>query len=619
MEERKCRRLQTVRGQGTLIPERCRGPADRNTGPRGDIPVVNAQKDYLKSFFQGTIRYVVPFYQRAYVWEEDNWDVLWDNLWQLSIDVATEKTAEHFIGTLITKQRRAQSIDDNSFDLIDGQQRLTSITLLLKAIADSTTGELPNLRSFVSGLLAFQDARGRHHYRIEHNRVDGPHFEAILSGTEGLDAPPPEHRLGRAYRYFLAKVQGLTDEQRETLVNVIVSRVAVISMLLSETDDEQVIFDTINSLGVKLTTAELLKNYIFKEPKTRSLYDSHWQNVFEADDDLTQFWNANKTAGRLLRANIEVLMYCYLIMTVKREVRLDRLFKEYKDWLQDKDVDQRVDVLIELKELAEIYFGLPAGDDLAELRFREHEKRFFYVIDNLNITTAYPLILFLYRNFHGEVRIQQLRVLESYLVRRNLCRLTTKNYNNLFISLLQKLDEKRLAGDLTPQSLYDLLVGFNDATNLFPVDTAVTQAFSGTLLSNQHARVILFAIALHQQDSDLHDSPKLSPSSYSVEHIMPKAWEAHWSSGEMTRAAKDDRSGRILTLGNLTLVTKRLNSSLRNGPWSEKRETLRKFSSLRMTTEYLKSEEWSEETIQARGSDLAAEALTIWSRSSGAV
>jgi hypothetical protein len=132
------------------------------------------------------------------------------------------------------------------------------------------------------------------------------------------------------------------------------------------------------------------------------------------------------------------------------------------------------------------------------------------------------------------------------------------------------------------------------------------------VLTNQNARAILCCIALFLQDSDLHDSPKLSSASFSVEHIMPRKWETYWSEGRMGANAKQQRDRTILTLGNLTLVTKRLNSKLKNDPWATKRNTLRDFSSLRMTTKYLDLDEWGEQEIKDRSTDLSVAAIEIW-------
>src|ERR1039458_7129516 len=115
----------------------------------------------------------------------------------------------------------------------------------------------------------------------------------------------------------------------EQLKTIILNNVPVISMLLSANDDEQEIFDTINSLGVKLTTGELLKNYIFKEKEIQNYYEGQWYSVFEDDEEQIEFWNKNKTAGRISRTNIEVLLYCYLVIQTKNIVELEKLFKEY--------------------------------------------------------------------------------------------------------------------------------------------------------------------------------------------------------------------------------------------------------------------------------------------------
>ena len=300
--------------------------------------------------------------------------------------------------------------------------------------------------------------------------------------------------------------------------------------------------------------------------------------------------------------------------SVHRHRGIDRLFREYKEWLKEKNAVERLNVLASLKDLAEVYASLPTAEDYGELRFSDHEKRFFYVVDTLNITTAYPLILFLYQNFEDQERMLQLRTLESYLVRRNVCRFTTKNYNNLFLSLLQKLDEEKETGKLTTQSMMKILLELKEATNLFPSDEEFRKAFSASLLSNQNARTILVCLALYQQDSELHDQPMLAPGSMSVEHIMPRKWESHWSEGKMNALARQERERKILTLGNLTLVRKRLNSKLQNDSWVVKRETLRKYSSLGMTTSYLSLPKWGEEAIEARAEDLSRVALEIWSR-----
>jgi hypothetical protein len=431
---------------------------------------------------------------------------------------------------------------------------------------------------------------------------------------EDLSDLGKEHKLLRAYNYFKERVAPLTDEERNTFKDIILQRVSVISMLLSRHDDEQVIFDTINSLGVKLTTAELLKNHVFQDDSLKPLFETLWQQIYEDTDDQIVFWNAGKTAGRITRTNIEVLLYCYLIINTLKEVKLERLFSEYKNWLKQKTQEQKKAFLAELKSYAEIYINFPSGEDLNEISFSESEKRFFHLIDGLAITTAYPLILFLYREVADvDERERVLNLIESYLVRRNICQLTTKNYNNLFITIIQKLLKLQEEGQkISAASLMTVLTSFTEDLNRFPNDTEFKLSFGICHLSNQNAKEILFCIGLFGRHDPLHDVTKLSSATFSVEHIMPVRWEENWNDSNMDEVQKLKRNLSLRTLGNLTLVNKRLNSKMSNAPWTEKKELLRRFSSLKITTDYLNTETWNEEAIAKRASDLGESALKVW-------
>jgi uncharacterized protein with ParB-like and HNH nuclease domain len=581
--------------------------------------MINANKERLGAFFQGQLEYVVPFYQRSYVWEEDNWETFWDGIWSVfeKIRAGAANRAEHFIGTLITKQSPAERLGQNQYDIIDGQQRLTTVALLFKAMVQARNGDLPNLRGVLESLLHFDDAHGARHLRIIHSRIDTEYFEAIIRGADLGGLSNQEHKMLRAYKFFLNKTEDLTDQEINDLMTVVLSCVPVVSMLLAADDDEQVIFDTINSLGVKLTTAELLKNYVFKERELQALYESHWTPVFEASEEQVDFWGKDKTAGRIIRNNIEVLLYCYLVIKTMSEVRLETLFKEYKDWLHEKTAVERRDFLRELKEYAEIYFAFPSDEDLNEISFGDVEKRFFHVIENLEITTIYPLVLHLYKNVEDEgERHAMLSMLESYLVRRNVCRLTSKNYNNVFVEIIRALtkvvaDEHRA---LTAQDLFTTLTAYDDDTNRFPDDATVADGFRTSSLSNKHAKEILYCIALKQKHNPHADVQRLSAQSLSVEHIMPKKWEEHWNEDELDEDEKIERNKKLRALGNLTLVTKRLNSKMQNAAWEDKKPVLRRHSSLEITTNYLNVEEWDENAIEDRGDDLLAVAQSIWPR-----
>ncbi len=574
--------------------------------------MINANKELLNSFYSNNLQYVVPFFQRAYVWNNDNWDILWEHINRIADKTLNNSKNEHFIGTLITKQRLSNAIGENKLDLIDGQQRLTTFSLLIKAIATKASGQDPysKLKEKTNELVVFENSKGEKYIRVEHSRNDKDYFEAIMLDKDLSLLTNQEHKILKCYRYFLTKLENHTDEQLDNLKTIILSNVPVISMLLAAGDDEQEIFDTINSLGVRLTTGELLKNFIFSDNSIKRLYDKLWEPVFEDDEEQILFWNKPKTSGRIIRTNIEVLLYCYLIIQKKTAVELEKLFGEYKNWLQGKIWQEKVAFLEELKEYATIYFNFPEGTGLNEIGFSQEEERFFHIIENLEITTVYPLILYIYKQVTDkDTRLQLFKILESYLVRRNVCRLTTKNYNNLFIQIIGKLIDLK---SVTVDNLKAVLVVFTEDTNKFPSDLEFTTAFSDEAISNANAREILFCISLYQIYNPKNDISKLSSSSYSTEHMLPQKWETNWGKKGMDEAAKIKRNKKLKTLGNLTLVTKNLNSSMKNAAWDKKKKALKEFSLLKITTDYIDNTEWDETKIEGRASDLASMALKIW-------
>ena len=579
--------------------------------------MINANKEKLQSFYIGNLQYEIPFFQRAYVWEEENWETFWEHLVNELEAHQRGENSEHFIGTIITKQKESKNLSENIVELIDGQQRLTTISVFLKALADTTKGELPNLKKSIEDLLWFEDSYSDRHYRMRHSRIDEPNFIKVMENPSTITGTESSSIL-KAYIFFKAKLKGKTDQYREMLKQVLLQKIPVISMLLDKDDDEQEIFDTINSLGVRLTIGELLKNYMFKEPSLIDLYDEHWLGIFESDEGQVEYWGAIRSSGRVKRDNMELLLYCFLIIETKKEIRLDHLFKEYKVFLKHKSPKEKKEFLLRLSELANIYSQLPQGKELVEISFSNTEKRFFHVLENLEITTIYPLVLFLYNTINDrQDLLKSFEILESFIALRMICKFTTKNYNNLFVQVIRRLSKPREEGnprsvDVSSSHLLKILRSFDEFGNRFPSEHEVRNAFQKSVLSNKQAGEILFVIALKNVDSEYSDSKTLSSKPFSVEHMMPKKWEENWPEPNYDELQKYQRNQKLLTLGNLTLITKNLNSKLKNQAWQNKKKTLKDYSSLKMTTKFLDKVVWNEDTIEDRANWLAEKALNIW-------
>ncbi len=588
--------------------------------------MLSANKEKVQSFLTGSNQFIIPFFQRAYVWNVDNWTELWDNLEEEIAEIKIgNNQSEHFIGTIIIKQKESEKVGALEYDLIDGQQRLTTICLLLRAFYDFA--EEANLKNWIKNFLVSVDSYGEQKIRIIHSKVDAKYFQKLILDENGniddwelfseLKLSDLEKKVDNlnnilgAYIYFRYRIE--KESQQDSIrdyINIILEKLPVIHMALSKNDDVQQIFDTINSLGVKLTTAELLKNYLYSKRAVKSYYDTFWSPVFEADEDAIEFWNRDRTSGRIRRTTVELFLYSYLVINKESSVKIESLFKEFKEYLKNKDDEQLISFAKEIFEYAEVYKELPDGENLTEISFIEQDKRFLHIVREFEITTIFPLILFIYKNVinQGE-RNAILNVFESYLTRRTICKLTTKNYNNLFISLLAEVKKMAI---ISAQNIKEILSKYTEDTSRFPNDDEFKKAFHSSKLINKYSREVLYCIALYQLNHDYTDNPKLNINGFSVEHIMPKKWRNHWND----KLEKDEgvRDFNLLTLGNLALVKGKLNSSMRDSAWLKKRDALRQYSTLRQTTDYLHHDEWNEDIIEHRGTDLSEIALNIWTK-----
>lgn len=571
----------------------------------------------INLFSTGKNQYIIPFFQRPYVWKKEDCENLYEDFLQTIENADKNPLKEHFIGTVITKPNSASRASSAKFDLIDGQQRLTTFALAIKALANSVDIDVENgnhLYEHINATLFYKDSFGKQHFRIVHNRIDSSYFNKVMGSdpTTVFSEEEGRSKIIDNYRYFFEKFKDLSNEDLDDFNEIIQGKFSAISMVLDSHDDEQEIFDTINSLGVKLTTSELLKNFVFSDNHTKDLYKEYWEDIFEIDEETIKFWNTKKTAGRVYRENIDVLLYCFLLIETQKDVSLEHLFKDYKEWLSAKSEKDKENFLKKLKSYAEIYTSFPAGTELNNLKFSDYEKRFFHVIENLNITTIFPLVLSIYSaEKDKDERTKCLQLLESYLVRRNIAKLTTKNYNNLFISIIKAVAERKEKS--VYEALKETIYGYKEETNKFPTDEDLKTAFANSVLSNQHAKETLFTIALYQINTVLNDVTALSSNSFSVEHMMPKKWEQNWAK-TLTSEQKNFRNQKLLTLGNLTIITKNLNSTLRNSAWSNKKKILQDNSAIPLTTKYTSEPDWNEEKIASRANDLYDMAVLIWKK-----
>lgn len=568
---------------------------------------MDAGKKKINDILNGNRKLLVPFFQRSYVWKEDLWERFMESMEMLS----TSKK-EYFLGSIILKQETT-STSSNVGDvrtIIDGQQRLTTFALFMKVLCHRTGRKKMFERMF---------ELENNEFAIHHSRFDKPIFDKILSQTE-LTPIHERSRLANAYNFFLEKI-----EVDKFDIDSILSHISLIGIDLNNEDDEQVIFDTINSIGVKLTTGELLKNYLFNQDNY-NLYTEKWEPIFEKDEETLKYWDTSITKGRSIRKNLEVFLRAFLHIQVndpnyeidssqkERYNRGEDLFSQYKDFLSLTKVN-RLNFIDELVEYAKIYrkYLTPGVLEEDELTSEYGIERLNFIIYGLDTTTLIPYLLFVLRNQSDQLEIQKIaRVLESYLMRRVVGKCQTKNYSDLFSkSLLDKnyLKAETLASYLQSKE--------RDTALSMPTDRELSEAFNQNILLDIRARGVLYLLESKMR-SKMHSSALKPFKYYALEHLMPKKWTpSTWPIFNSEDA--EARNIKLRTLGNLALITQSLNSSISNNSWTvklngkEKKKGLKEYATGLVTmTDVLSQEQWNEEAIDTRADWLYDHARVIW-------
>ena len=567
---------------------------------------MDAGKRTINDIFNGNRVLEIPFFQRSYVWGIPQWERLLEDMKAIS-----SSNKPYFLGSVILKQQETTTgsrIGDKR-TVIDGQQRLTTLNIFFKVLCLKTNENFTFDRSF-----KLRDNSNA----LLHNHNDIQAFDEILALTELKDLEG-ESNITQAYNYFKDNLV-----PNELLLDSILSIVLFVGIDLSPEEDEQQIFDTINSLGVKLTTAELLKNYFFNRDDIEK-YNKYWKEVFEKDEETKNYWDREITAGRLRRTFIDLFFFAYLQIKIQEPefkvkaedkdayVKVEHLFESYKNFIKNYFNNNKEAFLSEIKEYALLFkknFNYEIlGEDLTQ---DFGIDRINTIIFGLDTTTLIPYTLYILRNISDEITKNELfGIIETYIMRRMITHSNTKNYNQLFTD---KLINNRV---LSKQEFLDYVEKREDKVNFLPTDEELEKGFNTSILINKQAAGILYLIESkirNEKDS----TALLGINKYSLEHLMPKKWRNNWDKLS-SKESEINRDRKLLTLGNLTIITQSLNSSIRDSKWEDKLKGKNKKGGLieysvglKTISQCLKYPEWNEKTIEERALFLYEKAKQIW-------
>ncbi|MEH6628632.1 MAG: DUF262 domain-containing protein, partial [Motiliproteus sp.] len=429
----------------------------------------------LERIFDQTIAYQIPLFQRPYVWKEtDNWQPLWDDI-QLLMDklLRDDKTHSHFLGAVVLEQVTNATGSIEARQVIDGQQRLTTLQLFLIAARDlcAELDEQKYLERFTD-LTANKASRidsDIESYKVWPTNSDRKAF-VRLHAAGGPDGVVVEFlgkkgaaRTGRnipdAYLYFSEQlrkwfagelldddIEGKTQEQHlEALWQVVRAHLQLVVIDLDKDDESQVIFETLNARGTQLLPGDLIKNYLFHKAKgtekeIQTLYDACWNDF---DDPGVKFWREEVTQGRVKRPRIDLFMQHYLTLHTQDDIRVAHIFnafKFYAEHYQPKNGDERLLPDSPAKHLQALHNYGKVFRTFYEPEEKSRLAVFLQRLEAVDTATVYPFLLEASHTLaenHTEEFENILNWLESFLVRRMICGLTTKNYNRLFIELVK--------------------------------------------------------------------------------------------------------------------------------------------------------------------------------------
>lgn len=612
----------------------------------------------LLALFETKMQLEVPLFQRQYIWErEKHWEPLWEDIQRKFTDyLGGRKDAPvHFLGAMVLDLKQTPATHVGKRQVIDGQQRLTTFQIFLSAFRDFCNEH--GCSDMANECAGFTVNKGMmidpevDKFKVWPTQLDRGQFSDVVgagSRIEVLKRHPlrkqphkrnnePRPRMVEAYFFFYDQFDeffiGTKTEpplagdvplaQRvEECFQALKGSLQVVEIDLETGDDAQVIFETLNARGEPLLPADLLRNFIFLRAARRgeaqeALYKQYWARF---DDP---FWRVEVKQGRLFRPRSDLFLQHFLASRLTADIPVKHLFVEYKFWIERSQPFETVkEELACLARQGDDFRRImaPAKDDIL--------RDMATFLDTFDVRTSYPLLLTMLDLGMDDAQwVAVSTILESYLLRRAVCGLTTKNYNRVFIGLTRTVRREGAAPELLAKQLREQS---GDSAE-WPSDERFAEAWR-----SKHAYQVLNnpkIVHILKRLSNTYLTGKNEAvtvdSVLTVEHILPQQWEEKWllpdgskglTSGELWTASKEDvranasrnRNQALQTFGNLTILTQSLNSSVSNNPWNLKKPELLRHSLLPINQMLHDVSRWDEATIANRSDDLLSRALRVW-------
>lgn len=535
-------------------------------------------------------QYFVPIWQREYSWAHMQWDELWSDMKRLYDEIFNRnvgKDMNHFMGSIVLKPKELGGVE--KYTVIDGQQRIATLLILLALIRDKAKTDNPALSNTIqTSYLLNSDIKSLdEQFKLRPSANDDPAFVKIMNGESDIQG-----RLGLAYARFERKLREEKDENGngydlQKLKELIIDNLRTVEIILAEKDDPNRIFETLNSRGLELEQADLVRNFfmmkIRNENQAEELYKGTWlpmQQSLSTIRNLTEFFRH------------------YLAKETHNRVKQDEIYRLLQQRLKWSSENEIIAELQRMKKFSEYYQRLLFPQEEPNSEIQKRLER----LNQWKVSTAYPLLLKAYSASVSEDDLCRLvDIIESFVVRRHFCNVKTNSLNSIFTSLCGLEDDELV--DSVEKELAAYRWNYR-----WPDDDEFVKSFAiFPIYKSSYAKCHLVLSSLERS---FEHPERIDLGNLEIEHIMPRVlndwWKAH------VGADWEKVHAELLhTVGNLTFVAGEVNPQLSNSPFPEKKDWFMKTKV--NLSEYLQAlNKWTRPEILERGKLLSQNAVEIW-------
>lgn len=552
---------------------------------------MEARETTFETLLNGRVQYRVPLFQRQYAWQKEQRQQLWSDIVDLYDERMSGTGGQHFMGSIVTAPEQLGPNRPSTHTLIDGQQRMTTLTVLLAALRDhvAETDEANAQRLDGLYLRNQYPQEPSDEFKVLPTQRDRDELAALIHGQPDTQS---SEGLRQTYRYFRDRLRREEDAEGNaldvtTLEDTLLQGLTVVSITLGPNDNAYRVFESLNATGLRLRQIDLIRNLFMMK-----------LGVEQAEDAYTTLWLPMQ---ELLGEDFEAFAHDYFVKDGEF-IRTDATYTEAKARLDGADAEQVVAALADMAWFAGRWERIrrPTREEDPALRAA------LLSMNQFGTDTPYPFLLNLYeaRDRHETMSSQQMtavvQMIESFLVRRMFANVPTNQLNRLFIRLWDQLPHQGDPAD-------EIRSALAEPSKRWPRDDEFSDVFLRYPLYTD-SRGPQRRLVLDRLEGSYGHHEIVALDELQIEHVMPQTLTDDWRGALGDQA--DEIHGRWLhTAGNLTLTG--YNPEISNSPWAHKR-AFYAASNVSMTRELSELEAFNELTLVARGRALAARAISIW-------